>query len=156
MSFSAIDIVFIVLILIFSVRCAVKGFVSELMSMAAIVLGLLAALFLYKNGAEYIRTKIMHEVEIVPEVIAFIALFAVVFILVKILEAMLKGIVNGIKLGGADRFLGIFFGIAEGIVVVSLALFVLQIQPLFDSAPLIESSFFAGLIMPLIARTGSN
>jgi membrane protein required for colicin V production len=73
-----------------------------------------------------------------------------VFILIKILELMLKEIVEGIKLGGADRFLGIIFGLAEGIIAVSLILFVMKIQPLFDPAPILNKSVFAEILLPFI------
>ena len=150
MNFAVIDIVFVVLIVIFTLRCALKGFISELMSMASVVLGLLAALYFYKRGGEFIRLKFMPELNIIPEIIAFAALFLIVFITVKIIEAMLKEIIEGVRLGSADRFLGILFGFVEGLIVVSLVLFVCSVQPLFDPAPILEKSFFAGLLMPLI------
>jgi membrane protein required for colicin V production len=157
MNVSAMDVVFILLIAVFMIRCFLKGFISEILSMAAIVLGLMASLFFYKNGAEYLRENVWPGLEVIPEIIAFIALFLIVFILIKILETMLKGIIQGIRLGGADKFLGLVFGFAEGIIVVSLIIFVLQIQPLFDSTLLLDESFFANLLLPLItgARTVS-
>ncbi|GHV94151.1 colicin V biosynthesis protein [Spirochaetia bacterium] len=156
MNFAVIDIIFIALIVIFTLRCALKGFIGELMSMASIVLGLLAALYFYKNGGGFIREKFMPELQIIPEIIAFIALFLIVFITIKILEAVLKGIIEGIRLGTADRFLGIFFGLVEGIIVVSLVLFVISIQPLFDPKPVLEKSFFAKMLLPLITGNGGN
>jgi membrane protein required for colicin V production len=153
MNFAVIDIIFIALIVIFTVRCALKGFVSELMSMASIVLGLLSALYFYKKGGEFIRIKLMPDLKIIPEITAFIALFLIVFVTVKILEALLKEIIEGVRLGSADRFLGILFGMAEGLVVVSLVLFLFSVQPLFDPRPMLEKSLFADILMPFI--TGS-
>jgi len=150
---SVIDIVFILLILLFVIRCYLKGFISEILSMAAIVLGLLASLFFYKNGAEYLKMRYWPDLKIIPEIIAFVALFLIVFIIMKLLEIMLKNIIEGIKLGGADRFLGIIFGLTEGLVVVSLILFVLRIQPLFDPSSLLSDSIFARIILPLITKT---
>jgi membrane protein required for colicin V production len=147
---SVIDVIFILLLILFVVRCYLKGFVSELFSMAAVVLGLLASLFFYKNGGEYLRSRFWPELKLIPEVIAFISLFLIVFIVIKLLEIMLKGIINGVKLTGADRFLGIFFGMAEGIVVISLVVFVLRIQPLFDPSSILSESVFARLLLPLI------
>ena len=149
-SFSAIDIAFAALIIIFVVRCSLRGFVSELLSMASVVLGLLAALYFYRGGGEFIRERFMPETQIIPDVIAFIVLFLIVFILVNILEAMLKEIIEGIRLGKVDRFFGIIFGFFEGIIVVCLALFIISIQPLFDPQPLLENSFFANILMPFI------
>jgi membrane protein required for colicin V production len=150
MKLSAIDIIFIILIFLFIVRCYLRGFIGEILSMAAIVLGLLASLYFYKNGGMYLRQRFMLEIKTIPEVFAFIALFIIVFITIKLLEIMLKGIIQGVKLGGADRFLGIIFGFVEGIMVVSLILFILNIQPLFDPSSIIADSFFANALLPLI------
>ena len=154
MNKSVIDIVFILLIALFVIRCYLKGFVSELLSMAAIILGILSSLFFYKNGGEYLRVKFWPELKIIPEIIAFIALFIIVFIVVKFLEMMLKGIIQGVKLSGVDRFLGVIFGLAEGVAIVSLILFLLKVQPLFDSSLILSDSVFARFLLPLI--TGSE
>jgi membrane protein required for colicin V production len=147
---AVIDIVFIVLAIILTVRCALRGFIGELMSMASVVLGLLAALFFYKNGGMFIREKFMPGMNIIPEILAFIVLFLIVFVVIKILESILKDIIERIRLGGADRFLGVVFGLVEGLIVISLVLFVFTIQPLFDPAPILKGSIFAEFLLPLI------
>ena len=154
MNFAVIDFIFIALIVIFTLRCALRGFVSEIMSMASVVLGLLAALYFYKNGGAFVREKFMPNLKIIPEILAFIALFLVVFIVIKILEAILKDIIEGIRLGRADRFLGLLFGLVEGIIVVSLVLFIFSVQPLFNPLPILEHSFFANILLPLITGRG--
>ena len=150
MNFTVMDIVFIVLIGLFAVRCYLKGFVSELLSMAGFALGILAALFFYKNGADFLRDRFWPGLRTIPEILSFIFLFIFVLIVVKLLAIMLKGIIDGIRLGGADRTLGIIFGIAEGIAVVSLVLFLIRVQPLFDPSAILSDSFFANLLLPLI------
>ena len=150
-NFAVIDIIFVALIVIFMIRCAIRGFVSELMSVASVVLGFLAALYLYSNGGEFLRSTFMQGgAWHFPEIIAFIAIFSIVFIVVKIIGGLLNDIIEGVRLGGVDRFLGIFFGVAQGIAVVSLVLFILRIQPIFDSEPLLYNSFFARLLLPMI------
>ena len=156
MNLAAIDIVFIVLVALFMLRCFLKGFIHEFFSIAAIVLGLIASLYFYKNGGEFVREKFMPDIKTIPEIIAFVALFAIVFLTLKILEFILKDIIEGIKLGGVDRFLGIVFGFLEGIVVVSLILFIIRIQPLFDPGSLLSDSLFAGALLPLITGMGSS
>jgi len=149
-SFSVLDFVFLGLMGLFMIRCYIKGFISELLSMAAIVLGLLASLFFYKNGAAFLRLKYMPDLKVIPEIIAFIALFIIVFFIVKLFEMILNGVIEGVMLKGADHFLGIIFGFAEGLAVISLILFLLRIQPLFNPSPLLNDSFFARILLPLI------
>jgi len=150
MNVSVMDVVFILLIVLFSIRCYLKGFISELLSMAAIVFGLLASLFFYKNGAEFLRARYWPDLKTIPEIVAFAALFLIVFIVIKLLEIMLKQIIQGVQLGGADRFLGFIFGMAEGIAVISLVLFILKIQPLFNPSSILSDSIFARIFLPLI------
>jgi membrane protein required for colicin V production len=145
-----IDIIFVGLIGLFMIRCYLKGFVSELLSMAGIILGLLAALFLYKSGGEFLKKQFMSDFKILPNVTAFIALFIIVFVIVKLLEKMLVDIVDKVSLTNADSYIGIIFGLAEGVVVVSLVLFLLRMQPLFDASEILADSFFARILLPLI------
>ena len=157
MAFSVLDFVFLGLLGLFMIRCYIKGFISELLSMAAVILGLLASLFFYKNGAAFIRAKYLNDMKVVPEILSFIALFIIVFIIIKLFEMLLKGVIEGVRLKGADHFLGIVFGFAEGLAVVCLILFILRIQPLFNPTPLLQESFFAKILLPLITgKTGST
>ncbi|MDR0877764.1 MAG: CvpA family protein [Treponema sp.] len=147
---AVIDIIFAVLIFILVIRCAMKGLIGEVISMAAVVLGFMTALLLCSNGGIYLREKFMPDMRILSEILAFIALFLIVFLFIKIVGSILKGIIEGIHLGGVDHFLGIAFGLLEGLVVVGLILFVFSIQPLFDSQKILEQSIFARLLLPLI------
>ena len=150
MSMAGIDIVFMVVIAISSLRCAARGFISELLSMAALIFGLLAALLFFKGGALLVREWFMPGMKAVPEVIAFIALFFIVYIIVKIVEITLKNIIEGIKLGGLDHLLGFILGFVEGVIIVCLFLFLISVQPFFDSGVIFEKSFVAKMLLPLI------
>jgi len=150
MSFTVIDYIFLGLLGLFMIRCYLKGFISELLSMAAVVLGLLASLFFFKNGAVFIRERFLPDMKVIPEILAFIALFIIVFFIIKLFEKLLKGVIEGVRLKGVDHFIGIIYGFVEGIVVISLILFLLSIQPLFNPSSLLNDSFFARLLLPLI------
>jgi membrane protein required for colicin V production len=150
MDFEIIDIVFAVLVLLFCVRCVLRGFVEELMSMASVVLGLFAAFSCYQTGGRFVRERFMPGSEILPLIIAFVCLFLIVCLAVKLLAFVLKDIVNRINLAGVDKVLGGVFGVLEGLLLVCLTLFVLSIQPLFDAGPLLAKSLFARYLLPLI------
>jgi len=153
MGLAVIDIVFLIIIAIFALRCALRGIVGELMSMAALVLGLLAAIFFFRKTAELIRGKFVPDVKALPEIISFVAVFIAVFAIVKILETILRDIIERIQLGGVDRFLGFFLGVAEGLVIVCLLLFLIIVQPFVDSGLILEGSFLADILMPFIIGT---
>ncbi|MDR2660146.1 MAG: CvpA family protein [Spirochaetaceae bacterium] len=142
MSYAPIDIVFALLLLIIVIRAALNGFVEEVFGAASIILGLVFAVKFYNKGAVFIRTKILQDVKILPEVLAFITLFLIVFIIIKIITFILKDIIEKIKLGGLDHFLGAVFGILEALFAAALIIFIINIQPLFDKNAVLKNSVF--------------
>jgi membrane protein required for colicin V production len=131
-------------------RCAARGFISELLSMAALILGVVAALLFFRQGGALVRGWFMQDVKVVPEIIAFIAFFLLIYITVKIIEMTLKSIIEGIQLGGLDHLLGFLFGFVEGIIIVCLLLFLITIQPFFNADSMLEDSFLARVLLPII------
>jgi len=151
LTFSILDVVFISLIGLLMIRAYLRGFVTEIFSMAGIVLGLYAAVFFYKNGAVFIRNRFWPDLQIIPEIVSFICLFLIVLIIVKLLEKILNDIINRISLTGANSVLGLLFGLIEGIILVSLIVLVLNlIKPYLDTSGILSSSFFARLLSPLV------
>jgi membrane protein required for colicin V production len=147
-----LDIICALLMLLFVLRCSMRGFVKELMSMAATAFGLLAGAFFYKDVAAFIRTQFMQETKVVPELLGFIVLFVIVFIVIRIVCVMLKEILEQMNLKGVDHFLGAVFGLVEGLAVVSLILFFINIQPVFDREKILSGSIFAEQLLPLVSR----
>ena len=147
---AVVDVVFLVIIAISAFRCAARGFISELLSMAALIFGLLAAICFFRWGGLLIRSWFMSEVRIIPEVIAFAAFFLIVFITIKTIEMTLKSIIEKIQLGGVDRMLGLIFGFVEGVIIVCLIIFLINILPPIVSGPVLEQSFFAKILLPFI------
>jgi membrane protein required for colicin V production len=154
MQFAAIDIVFAILILLMALRGLLHGFIEEVFNWAWLVLGLLGAFFFFENGAAYLITKFpqIAEWKYVPQVLAFVIIFLIIFIVVKLLGRLLSDIVSRVRLGGVNKALGFLFGAAEGLVVVVVALFLINHQPLFESASVLADSFFDRIITPLIQQ----
>jgi membrane protein required for colicin V production len=124
--------------------------VEEFFSWAALVLGLLGAVFFYANGAAFIRERAMENLMYVPEILAFLVIFLLIGLVVRMLERLLLGVIMATNLGGANRVLGAVFGLIEGFALVALLLFVISIQPLFDPQSVIGNSIFAEILLPLI------
>jgi len=145
-----IDLIFAILIVLMAIHGYVKGFIEEIFSWAALVLAIWVAVLFYNAGAAFIRTKIMQDVRYVPEIFAFIAIFLIVMLFLKMLERVLKDLITGAKLGGANKLLGLIFGIVEGLTLTTLIVFILTIQPLFDASKIIADSIFGQILLPLI------
>jgi membrane protein required for colicin V production len=153
MDIAIIDIVFIVIAVVSALRCAARGFISELLSMAALIFGLLSAIFFFRKGALLIREQMMPGAAVLPEIIAFAAIFLIIFVAIKIIEVTLKNIIEGIQLGGLDRLLGLVFGCAEGIIIICLILFLIAIQPLINPELILGKSLFAKILLPFVMGT---
>ena len=145
-----IDLVFLVLIVLMIIHGYVKGFVEEIFSWASLILAVYAAVFFHPAGAEFLRSRGMQNIRLIPEILAFIAVFGAVILVVKLLERVLKEIIAGMRLGGVNKVLGLIFGLLEGLALTAIILFVFTVQPLFDPSNVIEDSIFAQFLLPLI------
>jgi membrane protein required for colicin V production len=149
-SLAVIDIVFLVLTALLILRGGIRGFIREFLSWPTLALGILAAVFFYKNGAIFIERQFLPGMKVLPEILAFVGIFVIIFLAFKVLEKILRDIVEGISLEGVDRALGAVFGLLEGAALTAFVLFLLVIQPLFDPSAILGSSVFANILLPLI------
>lgn len=146
----AFDIVSLVVILIMAVRAVFRGFIDEFLSMAAVILGLAAAL-LFTGKVRVLVDKYIHS-EFWSPVAAFLLLFLAVYIIVKILENALNSLIEKVQLEKLDQSLGFFLGVIEGCLVVVLIVFLLEIQPFVEIGSLFNDSIAyqaADKIIPL-------
>lgn len=148
MKIHALDIVFIVLIAAGAIRCAFKGFISEVMSFAALILGIVAAVFFSKAGAGLIDTYIGFSNW--NQIIAFLVIFLVAYLLIKLLEGILHRVLEKIQLERLDRVLGFFLGLVEGGLAVVLLVYLMRVQPIFDLHELLDKSAIAGFVLEII------
>ena len=148
MKISPLDIVFIVILAGAAIRCTFRGFISEVLSMAALILGVLGAIFFSKAGATLIDGYI--GVSRWNQIIAFLVIFVLVYLVIKLIEHLLRRILERINLEKLDRTLGFFLGLFEGILVVVLAVYLMKVQPIFDLDLLLEKSWIAGLVLEVL------
>ena len=145
---SILDLVLALLILAAAVRGAVRGFVAELGSVAALALGVWGGLHFSPwllPGWSASSGRILWN-----RLAAFLILFLAIYIAVKLLELALHRLFDNPALARLDQVLGFFIGAVEGLVVSALVLFLLQWQPFFDTRALLQGSLLARLLLPLI------
>ena len=148
MSFATIDIVFAILIVVLAVRGTIRGFVAEFGSVAALFLGLGGAIALYKSLAVLLGR--WFGVSIWNPLIAFLVLFLLIYLVVKALERLLAALFDKLDLERLDRAVGLFLGLAEGLLLVGVLLFLLNWLPFVDTRGLLRDSLFARLLSPLL------
>jgi uncharacterized membrane protein required for colicin V production len=89
---------------------------------------------------------VLADVNLVPEILAFIGLFVIVFLAIKIISSMLNDIIERIGLNALNNGLGVLFGLFEGFVFAALAVYVISRQPLFDPHIVLDGSIFARML----------
>ena len=146
-----IDLVFLGIILLFTVVAAIKGFVKAIFGKLCWIVGLICSFLFYKTALPIVNQYI--ENLTLAIIVSFIAIFIVVFLVIKIVEVIISHIFKGEILKSLDHALGAFFGFAEGLAIVFVLLFILTQQPWVDVSSLIGESFIYNFLAPFLQGT---
>ena len=117
------DLLFLLVALFFVIKGFIRGFISEFMSMAALILGLVAALMFQGQVAALLKDMVKSDT--FRPLVAFFILFIGTYIVVKLLEMMLHNAIEAIKMNSLDRLLGILWGLLETSVIVLIVVFLI-------------------------------
>jgi membrane protein required for colicin V production len=138
----------LVIILVFAIRCAFRGIVQEVMTMAAFIAGGLAA-FLFWRPLSILLSSLI-PLAYLPQALAIILAFGLVFLLVKLVERAIIETMEALHLGAVDHVLGFVLGIVEGVLVSAAFVALISFQPVWNPAPLFSSSLFYRLVSPFM------
>ncbi|GAB5555962.1 MAG: hypothetical protein SchgKO_01750 [Schleiferiaceae bacterium] len=105
-----------------------KGFVAEITSLLALILGLIAAYFFSHIAAPYVKEWFELDSS-ATEIVSFITSFAVVYIAVLIAGKALEKFLDMIALGAMDHLLGAVFGFLKYALFLSLFIAAVQLLP---------------------------
>lgn len=147
---NTLDYVLLCIIAVAALRCFFRGIIGEVLSTAALLGGLLAGVLFYRPVGTWLGSIV--ALGGFSVVAGFVLSFAVVYIVVKIIERSLQSVFENLQIEALDRILGFAFGALEGLVLSSIILIVLRYQPLFKVDTLLEGSFMARILLPLIAE----
>lgn len=120
---NALDIVFIVIIVISAIFSVIKGLIRELFFLAAVILGIVLAANYYLDVVEVLRPLL--GAGTVAKVIGFALVFLIFAVGVSLVGVALSRIVRFAKLGWIDHLLGGFFGVIKGVLISAVICFVI-------------------------------
>jgi membrane protein required for colicin V production len=123
---NAIDIVFLILFLWAAWKGFKRGLVIELASLAALVLGIYAAL----NFSTYAAGVLEKYVEMDPywlNILSFSLTFLLVMVAVIFLGKMLEKVVKLVMLGLINKLLGLVFSVLKTAMVLSVLIFLFNL-----------------------------
>jgi membrane protein required for colicin V production len=116
-----IDIILIILLIFAAISGYRKGFIVEIASLAALVLGIWGAFEFSDITTEFLidnfdlHTKYLN-------VISFFVTFIVIVILVHIIGNVVNKMVEAVMLGFINRLAGLVFGILKSALILSILL----------------------------------
>ena len=115
------DILFLLIALFFVIKGFFRGFISEFMSMAALIAGLAAALIFQGQVAALLKDMIKNGT--FRTLFAIFVLFIGTYILVKLVELLMHNTIEAIRMNSLDRLLGIVWGLFETSIIILVIVF---------------------------------
>ena len=119
MPITLLDIVLIVVMLVSGLLAMVRGFMREVLSIAAWVIAAGATLYSYSKllplAKQYFNNDIVATVAVVGGV------FLLTLLIVSVITVRISDMVLDSRVGALDRTLGFLFGLGRGLIIVVVA-----------------------------------
>jgi len=134
MTFNAIDIVLVVVVLLSALNGWRRGFVLGLLDLLGWILSLVAALRFYQPAARWLGARVDLWSEVWDQPLAFILIAASVGVAVHLLSyAFLRRLPEDVHERSLNRLFGLIPGLANGLIVAAIVAALLLSVPLGES-----------------------
>lgn len=120
-----LDFLLLIPIVWLCIRGFGKGLVLELATLAGLALGILAAYF-FADELEAMITDYFSFSSSATRIIAYIIIFLLVLLVLFIVGKLVEKSVDMVALGWLNKLLGAIIGIAKGILLVCIVLFLIE------------------------------
>jgi membrane protein required for colicin V production len=114
-----LDIILLVVMLISGLLAMIRGFMREVLSIAAWIIAALTTLYALPRVLPMAKTYFANE--IVANGVAIGGVFLLTLLLVTIVTVRISDLVLDSRIGALDRTLGFLFGLGRGFLVVTVA-----------------------------------
>jgi membrane protein required for colicin V production len=120
-----IDIIIIVILGIAMIRGFVNGFVRELASLAALILGIWGAI----KFSSFTAARLYDYFDMTGKyvgIIAFIITFLIIVVIIHFIGLLVDKLMKAVALGFINKLLGIAFGLLKSVLIMSVIFMVLN------------------------------
>jgi membrane protein required for colicin V production len=120
-----IDIIIIAIIALAMVRGFMNGFVKEVASLAALILGIWGAI----KFSSFTAAKLYDYFDMSGKyvgIVAFLVTMCVIAVLIQLMGMVIDKLVKAVALGLVNRLLGIGFGLLKSVLILSVVFVVLN------------------------------
>jgi membrane protein required for colicin V production len=114
-----LDVILIGVMLVSAVLAMIRGFIREVLSIAAWVIAAVATLYAYSKLLPYAKSYFNNDIVAAGVVIG--GTFLLTLILVSIITVRFSDMVLDSRVGALDRTLGFLFGLGRGLIIVVVA-----------------------------------
>jgi membrane protein required for colicin V production len=119
MPITLLDIILLAVMLISALLAMIRGFMREVLSIAAWVIAAVATLYGYAKLLPYAKTYFNNDIIATAAVIG--GTFLGTLLIVSIITVRFSDMVLDSRVGALDRTLGFLFGLARGLIIVVVA-----------------------------------
>ncbi len=127
MYFNWFDYILLGIIIISFIYGFIKGLIRQIVGLSALVIGVILAIYFYKNIAELVFSFIQNKM--VSYLLGFLLIFISVIIFGMIISFILSKLIRG-PLKTMNHILGGIFGILRGALICIIIVFLLMAFPL--------------------------
>ncbi len=119
MPLTLLDIGLLVVMLISGILAMVRGFMREILSIAAWLIAAGVTLYGYARVEVYVRDYVTND--LLAKGIAIGGLFLLTLLIVSLFTVKISDLVLDSRVGALDRSLGFLFGLARGLIIMVVA-----------------------------------
>ena len=162
---SWLDAIIVVILILSLVMGFINGFVKEVASLAALILGIWGAI----KFSTFTAGKLYDYFDMTGHyvgIIAFIITFGIIVVIINFIGILADKVINAAALGFINRILGIVFGLLKSVLIMSVFFVVLNAidarKSFLPKKTIEESKFYnpisdiATAIFPIIGEGGFN
>jgi membrane protein required for colicin V production len=114
-----LDLIVIGVMLVSAVLAMIRGFIREVLSIAAWVIAAVTTLYAYSRLLPYAKSYFNNDIVAAAAVIG--GTFLLTLIVVSIITVRFSDMVLDSRIGALDRTLGFLFGLGRGLIIVVVA-----------------------------------
>lgn len=151
-SFNGLDVLLVAILFWFVLRGLMAGLIRAVASILGIVLGFVTAAYGSVFMAPFLASLVQNDTLAVA--LAFFLIFLTIYVVMYLVGATLNSLFKMLKLGWLDMALGGVFGLAKGLLLACILIFVLTFA-LPPQHPFLKDSSLYPLVSQLSREIGA-